>query len=348
MIRYRKINIKSAYGSSQNVHPDVIYIPQGFVGYKYWMVFTPFPFGKDRYENPSVRASNDGYEWTRIKGTPDPVVLPPRDAHIHHADPEIVYQDGRLYLFFVTINTRLEKTTFSVMSSYDAVAWERPEIIYENSWGVSPTLIVDNNQWLMWYVYCDIRKSGFRKSCIKRRDGLTPSLVNNEVSCSLEIPGHVVWHMDIIKTERQYEALITAFKVSRDPSRSVLFHAYSNDGINFCLSHNKPILKPSVFGWDNRMIYRSTFLKMEGCYKVWYSAASWRPRFGIAYFEAKSLTPNNTLFVHWKSPLLLIEDILGIIKYLFLKHLPNKHIETIRRILRFMFGTKVFSSLKKP
>jgi len=60
-------------------HPDVEYFPNGFRGYKYWMVFTPY-FGKvgidqfaKRYENPTVVVSNDGINWEEPKGIKNPI-----------------------------------------------------------------------------------------------------------------------------------------------------------------------------------------------------------------------------------------------------------------------------------
>lgn len=60
-------------------HPDVEYFPNGFNGYKYWMVFTPYfgIIGSDRiaslYENPSIAVSNDGIEWVTPKGLINPI-----------------------------------------------------------------------------------------------------------------------------------------------------------------------------------------------------------------------------------------------------------------------------------
>jgi hypothetical protein len=41
-------------GSRQVVHPDVVYFQRRWHGYKYWMAVTPYPFGDDHRENPSV------------------------------------------------------------------------------------------------------------------------------------------------------------------------------------------------------------------------------------------------------------------------------------------------------
>jgi hypothetical protein len=64
-------------------HPDVQYFPNGFNGYKYWMVFTPY-FGtvgiaKDarRYENPTIVVSNDGLNWSAPDGVQNPLQKTP-------------------------------------------------------------------------------------------------------------------------------------------------------------------------------------------------------------------------------------------------------------------------------
>lgn len=67
-------------------HPDVEYFPEGFNGYKYWMVFTPY-FGSvgsepasQRFENPTVVVSNDGRNWVPPPGIKNPIVNAPGDA----------------------------------------------------------------------------------------------------------------------------------------------------------------------------------------------------------------------------------------------------------------------------
>ncbi|WP_104384322.1 hypothetical protein [Sphingobacterium sp. HMA12] len=84
--------------SGQNAsycHPDVAYFPQGFNGYKYWMVFTPYfgIIGADRtaslYENPSVVVSNDGKEWITPAGLTNPIQRRPalEDSYIPPGGP---------------------------------------------------------------------------------------------------------------------------------------------------------------------------------------------------------------------------------------------------------------------
>ncbi|MCT1525444.1 hypothetical protein [Sphingobacterium hotanense] len=67
------------YNNSSYCHPDVQYFPDGFQGYKYWMVFTPYfgSIGGDqlakRYENPTVVVSNDGLNWAEPAGIVNPI-----------------------------------------------------------------------------------------------------------------------------------------------------------------------------------------------------------------------------------------------------------------------------------
>ncbi len=68
-----------ASSKSSYCHPDVEYFPNGFRGYKYWMVFTPY-FGfvgikqdAKRYENPTVVVSNDGINWEEPPGVHNPI-----------------------------------------------------------------------------------------------------------------------------------------------------------------------------------------------------------------------------------------------------------------------------------
>ncbi|ONG40238.1 hypothetical protein BKE17_02840 [Enhydrobacter sp. H5] len=53
---------------SQWIHPDMCYAPEGVGGYKYWMVNSNYPNGNDRAEDADLFVSNDGVNWTRLRG----------------------------------------------------------------------------------------------------------------------------------------------------------------------------------------------------------------------------------------------------------------------------------------
>jgi hypothetical protein len=313
-------------GSNQVVHPDIIYVPEGYLGFEYWMACTPYPFAADKEENPIIRVSHDGVNWQKFIGAPDPLVNAPTDYDWHHADTELVLHNGILRVFYITTNSVVAGTQFSYLETTDGVRWTEPKIIYENKWGVSPTFIVnEKDEWLMWYVHRD-SLADEQSSKLFCRTGATPDAFGEDFECILKISDHVVWHIDVALNCGVYIALVAAFPVGADPSRCRLFHALSNNGIDFKLTQSNPILRPSWFRWDNRMIYRSTFLPMAGGkLRIWYSAASWGMRTGIGLVEGP---PSCLRSVVYSSPNVslkrkVMEDVVGLVKYLIYRILPS-------------------------
>ena len=43
--------LKSYFGGTQNIHPKVLYIEEGFGGHLFWMAYTPYPWYIERFEN---------------------------------------------------------------------------------------------------------------------------------------------------------------------------------------------------------------------------------------------------------------------------------------------------------
>lgn len=277
----------------EHAHPDVIFVPQRFAGYPYWMAFTPYPLMNDHYENPTIRASNDGLNWERVAGTPDPLVPPPEAREMHHADPELIYNSGCLHLVYATIHRKTDDVTFNSMSCKSDLHWSKPEVIHKDIGAVSPTFQIDGDVLHEWFIRMNEDSS---RSELVHRHGSDLASLGDECKCHVDIPGYVAWHVDVLKVEDGYEALITAFPDGSDQTgRTRLFHLKSKDEFTFMLTSKNPIIKPSLFGWDNRMIYRSSFLKKsDGSYKIWYSAASWGSHFGIGLLEGSLDSLNET------------------------------------------------------
>jgi len=272
-------------GGIQAVHPDVVHVPDGFLGFPYWMACTPYPFGIDLEENPVIRVSLDGKRWTAFPSAPDPLQNRPMDPDWHHADTDLVLDGGRLHLFYLSTNRRNGETRFCFLTSADGCHWTGPQEFDPGNWGVSPAVVVDRGIWRLWYVRCDTHVHR-QESVLFQRQGPSPASLGDPVACELAIPGYVPWHLDVIGVPSGFEALIAAFPAGTNSSKCCLFHAVSKDGLSFRLSRNGPLLGPSWFGWDNRLIYRSTFAKdREGRYQIWYSASSWGHRWGIGLLQ---------------------------------------------------------------
>lgn len=264
-------------GGWEAVHPDVIRISPPFAGYAYWMAFTPYPLGNDRVENPTLRASEDGIHWESIPEMPEPVVRSPSDPEMHHADPELIYREGLLHLVYLTIHRRTHETTFSVMSCKEDLQWSEARVFYRARDAVSPTFQLEGGVLHEWFI---------RDCKLLRCDGPDFFAMGPERECSLSVPKYVPWHVDVLKVNDGYEALVAAFPRGTNNSRTSLFHFHSEDGLVFTSSRNRPIIRPSLLGWDNRLVYRSSFLKEEdGSYRVWYSACSWGRHWGIGIMQ---------------------------------------------------------------
>ena len=268
-------------GSDQAVHPDVIDTVAGFAGHRYWMACTPYPFSDDRQENPLVRVSDDGLRWSPVPGAPDPLVAPPDDSRRHWSDTDLVLVDGELHLVFRGCERGQPHAELLTTRSRDGVMWTPPEVFWAGDRAVSPAVVVDGATWMMWHIEADSVPQG-RPATLVRHEGPSLTSLSGRTECHLSVPGHVLWHLDVVATDRGFEALVAAYPVSRNASRCRLFHAVSADGVHFELSTSKPVLAPSLRSWCSRVIYRSSFQKEgDGTYRVWYTGGSWGKRWGI-------------------------------------------------------------------
>lgn len=157
-------------------HPDVEYFPNGFNGYKYWMVFTPY-FGavenvqiSKRYENPTVVVSNDGLNWTPPTGNSGgPIQMTPgihesfrekkgEEIQGFWSDVDWNYNNGKFSLYYrgsmikaEALKKRGEKSynnykklmrnaqrTIVRQTSTDGVSWTPLEVAYTSNPPYSP------------------------------------------------------------------------------------------------------------------------------------------------------------------------------------------------------------------
>jgi len=156
-------------------HPDVQYFPNGFNGYKYWMVFTPY-FGtvgniqiSKRYENPTVVVSNDGIHWSGPNGVASPLQRTPsvnesfsekkeEPKQGFWSDVDWTYENGKFSLYYrasfikaVALKSRGAKSqnnmkklaknaqrTIVRQTSADGINWTPLEAVYTSDAPYSP------------------------------------------------------------------------------------------------------------------------------------------------------------------------------------------------------------------
>lgn len=265
-------------GSNQAVHPSVLYIKDGFNGYKYWMALTPYPNGNDDFENPQILVSNDGVEFSYFKNLKSYLAIP-EDVNKggHYSDVNLCYANNQLEVYFrynPHLQGKLQPDNSSnllyVMKSKDGLNWTNKKLVLSNSTFpekynyVSPIIIYDNGVYNIWFSnYSTNLYHTSTKDWINFQPVSTCNLSDKPDNIS-------IWHHDIIKTNSGYEAVISAYTDKNSAVQS-LYYAHSDDGVNF--SEFKLILKPSTgSNFDNYSLYKSSLVKLSDKYLLYYSA----------------------------------------------------------------------------
>lgn len=266
--------------TNETTHPKVLYFPNRWNGYNYWMAHTPYPNGNHFYENPSVVCSNDGVRWVEPSGLVNPLQSVTRDeatSGFHYSDTHLVYrEDTNILEIWYRYNKNFVEEKIFRQTSSNGVIWTDKELVLDLGDGVeecaySPSIIFENGIYKMWS-RDNHGKIRYRES--DSDSGLswsTPIIITMSLENS-----YVPWHLDVIKSDLGYEMLINSRQTGVPESEKDrrLHHSISTDGVDW--SYAKEIMKPSTRAdkWDNLQLYRSSILKINGLYVIHYGATS--------------------------------------------------------------------------
>ena len=117
-------------GSGQACHPTIS-VFQG----KTYMACTPYPYGRDPYENPSLYIRDpNSTRWKPVHSV-YPLVRPQKPGYEHYSDPCLFQRDGRLILLYRKRERRPEGTVeiLYTVSSADGTKWDPPRFLAEGS-----------------------------------------------------------------------------------------------------------------------------------------------------------------------------------------------------------------------
>lgn len=276
--------IATPEGSNQPYHPSVVYIPQGWNGYTYWMAETPYPLGKNgewsglapyraRWENPCIHASNDGIHWEVPQGASNPI----DDLNEDEISQLDFFSDTHLALNGDTLEcwyriSRKKKGETYILRKYsvDGRQWSERETIIDlqdssvvnngpGSMILSPAVRKTPNGYIMWYV--DRVKTPRQICRSTSADGWQWS--KKEV-CQLENQQTVPWHIDVQLIDSTY------YMVVYDFNNLALWE--SKDGLLF--QKRKTLLSPArkVGSFYAYGLYRSALIKDDHEYKLYFSA----------------------------------------------------------------------------
>jgi len=273
-------------GYNQPYHPSVLYFQEGFNGYKYWMVQTPFPIGgipyRDRWECPCIYWSNDGIAWqTDKKVNPiDDITSEQILNKDYLSDPHLVYRDDTKTLECWYRITNMNKSNSDMKLQYptyllkktseNGLDWSEREILIDlqdfnntlDNMVRSPSIIWDNNNKLyrMWYV--DTLPTLSNRNIVYAQSNNGHTWTNKIVT---NMDSYIdPWHIDVNYFDGKYHLINYTLT-----SNKGLNYYESSDGINF--KFIKEILKPSLFSFYSNGLYRSCVIKTNDKIRVYFS-----------------------------------------------------------------------------
>lgn len=235
------------------LHTDVVYVPEGWNGWRYWLAFTPYP-GAAR-ENISVVVSNDLVTWRVPPGGTNPLLT---NAEIlalgnygHSSDPDLVLlPNGTMRVYFRPAGTSDQDEAVWCMDSTDGITWGAPQKLIEeqatNTSLLSPAVVVeDDGTFSMWTV-------NVGAGAVHRRtspDGLTWSV---PTACTGAVEQR--WHADVVLFAGRYHMLMN----SNNPAN--LYFRWSDDGLAWTGSSTPLPVPGTVGGRTFGGYYRSTMI----------------------------------------------------------------------------------------
>lgn len=270
------LDMSMTSGFGETVHPDVIYVPDGFGAgkWKYLMAVTPFPKAIVYFENPEFLVSDDGTSWRLPPCGKSPLVPPPSDWVGYNSDPALFYEDGTVFMIYREV--REEKgclmISVKVMETRDGTVWSAPKVLASlknpaSKAGVlmSPSVLKLRGQYYVWYVD---EESGIYD--IKRAECPALSSIADGVKVELDgMPdGLSPWHIDI---EKNGERLIMALCAKDGRGRHSIIFAESRDfGTCWRIIEGKRLDPIQESGEDS--LYKAALAKDdEHGWKLYYS-----------------------------------------------------------------------------
>lgn len=285
------LTFRTYEGSGQVVHPDVVRI-RGRRG-PLWMALTPYPDQAEKWENPSIYRSRDGFGWEEPAPRVNPVASrPPFD---HNCDPDLIHVDGEFRLYYLETQRReyrpddrhFQEVRFA--RSRDGESWSDLATLVHwdldrDPFYVSPCFVrAADGAWRMYVVQPKTRTIPFFPTDL---DTLRAEAGRLEY----DLPGVRPWHIDIFPLPKGegWVALLCARAPGATALDTDLWIGASAD-LERWRFRPDPLLTGDDPALGVDIVYRSTGLVENDRLAIWYSGSTPEKKWaiGVATFEAK-------------------------------------------------------------
>lgn len=264
---------KNYVGNSENIHPKVLYFPERWNGFRFWMAYTPYPLGLPTHENPCIAVSDNGVDWDVPTGLLNPLM--PKLSNGYNSDTHLVYNpdSDTLECWWRTVDEDVMADLFYRSVTSDGVIWSSPEIAFPlgqpNFMRLAPCIDLTDEGYRMIYcngtrleiVYCDYESKGVW-------EWTTPAQIN------IPFGELFAWHHDHIEREDGHLEMVICCYVMGGNNNTADLYYVDYDPATDSATEPQLILKRSddVNAIDHKAIYRSSLVRVEDEYWLYYSS----------------------------------------------------------------------------
>lgn len=230
------LDIRTYYaGKNQATHPSVVSFSEPWNGYKYYMAYTPYPYGNGSDENPCLAASNDLINWVKPEGLINPIAWCEETECDELKDPHLLYRKDldQLEMWYLgRIASSIEEKgplyCFRKISK-DGLHWSKYEVVFcfGTEVRVSPSVYWNGKSYDFWCI-SNKEKIGGELYHMQSIDAqIWSELQKCDVPNSLETH---MWHGSVSKYQNKYYLVWVG---NGKKSKSRIYFATSQDGIHY-------------------------------------------------------------------------------------------------------------------
>ena len=303
-ICFKKLNAKSPLnletydGGNEGLHPSCLYFKEGWNGYKFWFVFTPYKGMNDAIENPCMYVSQDGENFAPLEGANplDDIILPKEQEY--NSDPELVYNSdlNRIECWWRRVQRDKYPTDDGKNReiiyrrfTYDGRTWSEKEVMLnlknpfdETRLCISPALIYEDGIYRMWCSSAEDFEGKYRT--INYYEMIDGGMM--ELKSKHHLKKGTISHLDVIHENSKYWLIGNEVLIEGNPLKLYSFVSPVNDEYKY---EGVVLTRGRRGQWDDRVTYRPSVVKVDNSLCLYYSA-----------YGSNPITSNHVGFIRFK------------------------------------------------
>lgn len=248
--------------SRQPAHPSILFFPERWNGYRYWMAYTPYPGDNDDHEDPNIAVSNDGINWIHAPGVTQP--LDDASGIPYNSDPDLVMAGNTMFLFWRYYDSTLpsNQEKLYMRKSTDGITWTPKQLVWQYNETVlrplSPSFIFEDNRWTCYFVDVTGGSRVFKRMVSTNADPTAGWGAPTTLTITPGISGKEVWHVSVRRVGGGLIGIMTVINPGAGGIGGLLQLISSNDGVTWKGSAETVV--PQVYTGQHNNLYRASFV----------------------------------------------------------------------------------------